>query len=900
MHRFFRHSWTHYLLAVLTVSAAGTVRWMLDPVLEVHLPYSVFFVAIILTGWFGGWRPALLAAVLGFLIAWYSFLPPRFSLIGASGQYLAGVALYFTICLMIIGILEALRSSQRALFRQEELLRTTLKSIGDAVITTDGSQRITFLNPMAETLTGWTNAEADGRDFREVLKIINEQTRKTEENPVARVLKTKQVSGLANHSVLIRKDGSERPVDDSASPILDAQGAVLGAVLVLRDITERRQAEKSLRASEQRFRLAAEAISGIIYEYDFATGKMERTQGLFTVLGFRPEEVPATIDWWLEQTHPEDRRFLDARIHFHKQGSESCPPEPLSYRVMHKDGRCLHVSDRCIIVTDDNGNPVRQVGCITDVTAQVDAEQELRNSERREQERAAELETVLHATPIPVWIAHDPACERITGNPASFRLLDIPEKENVPAIAVGVTEHGHGFHVYRNGVEVPWEELPMPVSARQGVNVDGVELTLAFPDGRERTIYGNAAPLRAPNGSVRGSIAAFIDISEIKEAEKKLREADRRKDEFLATLAHELRNPLAPISNAVQLLKASTPPDSIHAWSIDIVSRQVQTMARLLDDLLDVSRISRNKLVLRKERIDVAAVIEQAVETSRPQIEMGGHELIVDLPSETISLDADPIRLAQIFSNLLNNAAKYTDTGGHIRLEAAREDGMLRISVKDDGIGISADMLPRLFEIFSQAEPARRRSQGGLGIGLSLVRGLVELHGGSIEAHSEGPGRGSEFVVRLPCLPSQEVTPTTPVLGPGELTLHDHAASCKVLVADDNRDSADTMTQMLQAMGHEVHTAYDGREAIVMAQRTRPDVILLDIGMPYLDGYEVCRRIRKQSWGKSVVMIATTGWGQENDRQLAEQAGFDRHLVKPVDPKLIASIMAAVQVEGHP
>jgi PAS domain S-box-containing protein len=392
------------------------------------------------------------------------------------------------------------------------------------------------------------------------------------------------------------------------------------------------------------------------------------------------------------------------------------------------------------------------------------------------------------------------------------------------------------------------------------------------------------------------------DITEHKRLEKELRqraqdlaEADRRKDEFLATLAHELRSPLAPIHNAVQILKAKGPANPELQWGQDVIDRQVRVMARLLDDLLDVSRVSHGKLELRTERVELTTVLNAALETSRPRIEAASHELTVALPPEPIHILADPVRLAQVFSNLLNNAAKYTEEGGRIWLTVERQESDVIVSVKDNGIGINAEMLPRIFEIFAQAPRALVRSQGGLGIGLSLVKGLVDLHGGNIEAKSGGVGRGSEFVVRLP------VAAETPFQEPARL---DEAGGQlpvrkrRILIVDDNRDSADSLTMLLQIVGHEVRTAYDGEQAVEAARALRPEIALLDIGMPKLNGYDACRRIREQPWGQGMYLIALTGCGQEQDQRRTEEAGFNHHMVKPVDPAALMKLLASLPSDG--
>ena len=383
------------------------------------------------------------------------------------------------------------------------------------------------------------------------------------------------------------------------------------------------------------------------------------------------------------------------------------------------------------------------------------------------------------------------------------------------------------------------------------------------------------------------------DLIERLRFEQTLKEADRRKDEFLATLAHELRNPLAPISTAVQILKVTEPSDPEAALSRDVIERQVEQIARLLDDLLDVSRITRNKLELRKSQITLSSVVQSALETSRPLIDEAGHDLTVVLPTEPVYLDADPVRLAQVFSNLLNNAAKYTPEGGRIRLGAERQGDEVLVSVKDTGIGIVSDMLPHVFEIFSQTKPALERSQGGMGIGLWLVKTLVEMHGGSIEAHSDGSGQGSEFIVRLPLVVKNIVPETVPQSDEDEQCVKKY----RLLVVDDQKHGADILARLLRKKGQEVHTAYGGEEAIVAAERLRPDVILLDIGMPKMNGYDVCRHIRNQPWGQGMYLVALTGWGQEDDRRRSEEAGFNCHLVKPVNSAVLMKLLASITAE---
>jgi two-component system CheB/CheR fusion protein len=376
----------------------------------------------------------------------------------------------------------------------------------------------------------------------------------------------------------------------------------------------------------------------------------------------------------------------------------------------------------------------------------------------------------------------------------------------------------------------------------------------------------------------REGVEYIIDITARKEAEQALMEADRRKDEFLATLAHELRNPLAPISNAVHLLRhpgGRRKADRL----VDIVDRQVHQIVRLVDDLLEVSRITRGKIDLNKTRVRLADVVRDAVETSRPLIEQGGHQLELRLPDDPVVLEADAVRLTQVLANLLNNAAKYTDRGGCIMLDVRREEHSVSISVRDSGVGIDPEQLPHVFDLFVQGHRATGYGAGGLGIGLTMARKLVEMHGGSVAAYSAGAGLGSEFIVRLP-LPEQAQGDPGPADRPapsGQLN------GQRILVVDDNRDAADSLGMLLELEGALAQVVYDGRSAVAAARATPPGAVLLDLGMPGMDGYEVARQLRADERLRAVRIVALTGWGQQADRERTRAAGFDLHMTKPVD-----------------
>jgi two-component system CheB/CheR fusion protein len=408
-------------------------------------------------------------------------------------------------------------------------------------------------------------------------------------------------------------------------------------------------------------------------------------------------------------------------------------------------------------------------------------------------------------------------------------------------------------------------------------------------DGNYRWFLSRAVPIRDAAGNIVRWFGTNTDITEQRAAEEALKESDRRKDEFLATLAHELRNPLAPIRNGLQIMRLARDDPEAVEQARGMMERQLGHMVRLIEDLLDVSRISQGKVELRRQRVELAAAVRGAVETSLPLVEAGGHDLRIDVPPEPIYVDGDVTRLAQVFANLLNNAAKYTERGGRISLTVRRQGGDVAVAVKDNGVGIAAPMLPRIFDLFAQADRSLEKAQGGLGLGLNIVRRLVTMHGGTVEVRSDGPGTGSEFVVRLPAAPAIAAGPRPAGAGAPA------GAGRRVLVVDDNKDAAASLATLLRIMGHDTRAACDGLEALDVAAAFRPDVILLDIGMPKLNGYDTAGRIRQQPWGKDVVLIALTGWGQEADRCRSREAGFNHHLVKPVEPSALEALLAASQ-----
>jgi PAS domain S-box-containing protein len=1057
---------------------------------------------------------------------------------------------------------------ENALKKQSEWLRITLSSIGDGVITTDAGGRVTFLNPVAESLTGWTTEEARGVLLEQVFQIINEETRESVESPSARALREDCVVGLANHTILIAKDGTETPIDDSAAPIRDEKDHVYGVVLVFRSIVERKESEETLRRSEQQLSdffenasvgLRLVSAEGVIlranradlellgYPEDEYVGRsiadffVDRgliddvfrrlyagetlrdleaqmrckdgsikhvlidSSGLWEDGRFvhtrcftrdvtdqkRAEEVQARLAAIVESS--EDAivgKTIEGRIEAWNAGAERLfgyrpdeaigqlitlivPPEledeeyenleriRRGERIEHfetvrvtKSGNRIDVSLTISPIRDGTGRVIGASKIARDITVKRQVEFALRRKEAQFRQLADGLpQIVWTARPDGFvdyynerWYEYSGFSRDAFGDQSWTPILHPDDLQGClnafyGSIATGdVYQIEYRFKDFRSGGYRWFLGRAYPVRDEQdriirwlGTCTDINDTKTAEERARfladagaalaELTDYrstlqrvaGLAVPyfadwsavyMRASDGTVRRLGSAHDDPSKlalIQELERRyparlsdphgvmkvmrtgesewaptipdqlleelaqdeehlrlmrqlelrsfictplrsqastvgvlvfatmaesgrrydasdlvaaedlahraslaienarllveLRKADRRKDEFLAILSHELRNPLAPIRNAVHILRAlgQTEPD-LH-WGTQVIDRQVHQMTRLVDDLLDVSRITRDTIALRKEGVELKTVLNSAIEASQPLIEKWGHELMVNIPEEPIQLDADPARMAQVLSNLLNNAAKYMDEGGKIWVDAEREGDHVSIRVKDAGIGIPAGKLVSIFDMFTQVDRSLERSVGGLGIGLTLVKRLVEMHGGTVVARSDGPGKGSEFIVRLPIGvgaiddgdghgPSPGATVAVPAV----------PAGLRILVVDDSQDAADSLGMLLRMRGNEVQTAHDGLEAVEAAAAFQPDVVVLDIGLPVLNGYEAARRIRTQPGGGSIVLIALTGWGQEEDRNLSQEAGFDHHMTKPVDFGALQRILKEMRV----
>jgi signal transduction histidine kinase len=523
-------------------------------------------------------------------------------------------------------------------------------------------------------------------------------------------------------------------------------------------------------------------------------------------------------------------------------------------------------------IHDERGDVAGLFCACTEETAAVLAERQRDRLVHEAQDTARTLKTWFDNAPGFVALLRGPDFVFEMVNEAYYQLVGHRDIEGQPAFEALPEVRSQGFQeilqrVYATGEPFIGRAMRLDVQRTPGAPL------------QERFVDLVYQPVRDADGQVQGIFAQGYDVTDQVLALRSLEAADRRKDEFLATLAHELRNPLAPIRQATTLARAPAADAARRMWALDVIDRQAGHMALLLDDLLDISRISRGSLALRLQPVELSEVVDAALETARPLVDRKKHHVDLKLPRQPVLVQVDPVRLAQVLSNLLSNAAKYTDGGGRIEVEGGLSDEGVVLRVRDNGIGLSAQAQRAIFTMFSQVSSALDRSEGGLGIGLALSRGLVALHGGTLEAHSEGEGRGSEFTLRLP----RTVVLTPAVQQEKQAPDATPRRGRAVLVADDNADALQTMAALLEMEGHAVETATDGEQALAAAGRLRPDVAVLDIGMPGLNGYEVARRIREQPWGAAIRLIAVTGWGQAEDVQRARASGFDHHVTKPVD-----------------
>ncbi len=926
---------------------------------------------------------------------------------------------------------------ERELFAERERLRITLASIGDAVISTDAEGRVVFLNAVAERLTGWAQADAARRPLGEVFKIIDEGTRRSVENPALRALSEGRVVELANHTLLVSRDGTERPIDDSAAPMLNPDGSTFGAVLVFRDVSQRKQAEEAEATLAAIVQSAEDAIliktlDGVIRSWN---------AGAQRVFGYTAEEI---IGQNITLLMPPERLGEEAQILASLQRGERI--EHFETVRLAKGGRAVDISLSVSPVRDREGHIIGASKIARDVTRRKRAERALRESEAQHRfldqlaiatqslttasevmattarslaehlavDRCAYAEVEDQSTFVIVgdysrsvpsivgrwpiaafgaecercmrqnepYVIHDVDADARAGSElAAYRQTNIRAVICVPLHKDGKLAAAMAVHqmcarnwssteveLVRTVVRRCWESLERTRAARElqtaaerlalavtaaslgdwswdaandTVRVSGraadifgiprgsvlsrvrmddmvhqedrhrteseieraiaaggqydVEYRLIRPSGQQIWLSSRGKAQYRADGSASGLYGVVQDITERKRLENDLRqradelsEADRKKDEFIALLAHELRNPLAPIRTGLHVLKLGVADPIALERARAMMDRQLSHMVRLIDDLLDVSRISSSRLHLQKKPIALSDVVSHALEGVAPAIQAARHHLEVSLPTEPVILDADLTRLAQVLGNLLTNSAKYTAKGGHIWLKAELSGSQLVVSVRDDGMGIPVEALPGVFEMFSQVDRSVERVTGGLGLGLALVKGLVEMHGGTVSAESPGLGCGSTFTFRLP-MPRASDAVAQPE--PAEAVVSSATRRRRVLVADDSVDGAEMMAALLEALGSEAHVAHDGLAVVEVAERIKPDLVLMDVGMPGQNGLDATRQIRQQPWGRLMTIIALTGWGQEADRQRSREAGCNAHMTKPIDVAQLEKVL---------
>ena len=771
---------------------------------------------------------------------------------------------------MLIDI-DALKRSEQAIAAARDFAEAIIRTTRDPLLILDADLRIRTANAAFYATFNVSPAEAEGRSIYDLgngqWNIPGIRQLLEDDLPRNSVFDSFEVThdfeSIGRRTMLL-----------NARALNDGQQTLI--LLGIEDVTKRNEMTETLRQSAARLQFALDSARVGDWDLDLSTDVARRSLRHDQAFGYHEPIEQWGFEKFIQHVHPEDRadivRQFRAAVSNQTDWHFEC-------RVVWPDRSVHWIEVHGSVYHTLEGKPGHMLGIVAEITDRKQAVDALRASEER-------YRSLFDAAPMAVFV-----CDR-EGVIQYYNRMAAAMWGREPLC--GVERHcGSVKLLLPDGTLLPHLQSPIVGVLRTGIPARNVDVLIERPDGSRLPVLVNFAALKNADGEVTGAITSFTDITERKQTEEALRrladelaEADRHKNEFLAMLAHELRNPLAPIRNAIEILRRASSSEAIQTASA-MMERQVGQMVRLVDDLLDVSRISRGRIELRREPVDLASAVRHAVEAHRPAMAHAHLELIVTLPPVPMLVNADPVRLAEVVGNLLHNACKFTDTGGRVWLTVARERKQAVIRVRDSGIGLAGDQLTRVFDMFVQVNTSRERARSGLGIGLTLVKKLVELHGGTVEVHSAGIGQGSEFIVRLPI--SDELPhPAPPTVPPSEPAIPRR----RILVVDDNRDAATSLALLLQLAGHETHTAFDGLEALEAAASLRPDAVLLDIGLPKLNGYEAARRIREQPWGKHIVLVALTGWGQDDDRQRSRGAGFNVHLVKPVDSATLAKALA--------
>lgn len=919
-----RSALMRYGFAVLTVAVAAAITWAF-PLLSTRIPFALFYAAVILGTWYGGKRPGLLAIALSALVSAYLFLGIPYSLTRTIEEVLL-LGVFLLVSLVITYLTEKARRAESRERASREQLLTTLRSIGDAVIATDSQGRVTFMNEIAQGLTGWKLNEAIGRELRQVFHIINEETRDEVESPVARVIRENRIVGLANHTTLIAKDGSEIPIDDSGAPMRDEDGNINGVVLVFRNITERRQAEEVSRQLASIVESSVDAIIGKTLDGIIKSWNKSAEQ----LYGYSAEEVIGRpISILAPPDRPEEIPNILSRL---KRGERI---EHFESKRVKKNGEVIDIALTISPIITDDGAIIGAATIARNITERKLAEARLRESEERFRHaanRTSRLQALTAAlsealTPaqaasaalthgLTALGAHAGSVALLVERGGELEILDsvgFPQERIEKWRRFPVTSEAPLAEAVRRGKMVLIESLqssesPYPhLSELQAVNES--QALAAVPlivEGRTigamgltfREIQRFDEDDRAFMLAISRLCAQAIERARLYQAESRMRaeaeEANRTKDEFLATLSHELRTPLTAMLGWTRMLRMDMLDEATAAHALETVERNARVQAQLIEDLLDVSRIITGKLRLDVRPMQLLPVIEAAIDSVRPAADAKNIELQAMLDPLAGLVSGDANRLQQIVWNLLSNAVKFTTTGGRVKIGLERVDSHVEITVSDTGQGITPDFLPYVFDRFRQADGSSTRLHGGLGLGLAIVRHLVELHGGTVRAQSSGEGQGATFNVQLPL--AQLRNTDFGLLDENQMSAPLQSAiltGLRVLVVDDEPDARFLIKTVLESQGAEVVAVESTREALQALERLMPDALISDIGMPDEDGFALIRQVRARTaaQGGELPAAAVSAYVGEENRRQALAAGFQLHVAKPVDPEELVAVV---------
>ena len=906
--RWNKSAWARYGLAVASVASAALLTAALRlaaSAQNARVLFAFFYVAVFVAVWFSGRGPGLFSVALSVAVADLFFLPSGLFAPDLSG--LLPNVFFVGISLLAVLLIERSRRAETEARLSRESLETTLKSIGDAVISTDATGRVEFMNPVAERLTGWPLAEAKGRPLAEVFPVVNEETRAAVESPVEKVLREGKVVGLANHTVLLARGGAEVPVDDSGAPIRDEQGRVTGVVLVFHDIGERRKAEGEramlaalVESSDDA--ILSKTLDGIVTSWNRAAERM---------YGYAEEAaVGRHISFVVPPELSGELQEIMARL---RRGERV---ERLETVRVRKDGQRRDVSVTVSPVRNSSGRLVGASTIARDITEQKRAQERLRFIAEAGRVLASTLdyETTLEQMVrlavaaladycIIDLVEDDGRVRRVAAShrdPARQQLVErLREYPPDPSHTGGVAK------VLRTGQpevvgDMPDEVLSSLVRDEEHLQVArelGVKSILIVPfSARERTIGAlTFVSSRSPHEYTPDDVAYAQEIAaraalaiENARLYSRAQEVNRVKDEFLATLSHELRTPLTPIIGWANMIRSGQLGAAEAETGLRVIEKNSHALSRLINDLLDMSSILSGKMRIERAHVELGAVVREAAETVRTQAAARSVALEVEtggLAPAVVS--GDRTRLIQIFWNLLNNAVKFSPKGGRVRVRVASEDGSARVRVEDEGEGIAPEFLPHIFERFRQADMGTTRQHGGLGLGLALVKSLVEAHGGRVEAASGGEGRGSRFTVTLPTVRAEPERSASGELNPEGLETCAEEV-CRVLVVEDARDTLEMLRVAFAARGYVATACESPEEALRVAESAPFDIIVSDIGLPRIDGYELLERLRQLPHLHEVPALALTGYAAPKDAEAALAAGFDAHVPKPVDLSALA------------